>query len=346
MPYSTASRPAPALPSLEGPPLPEQASRAAVEWLVRLQAADANDALRRDWAQWLAADPDHARAWRHIESFGAHLRGLDAPLARGTLVRGGERRGRRGALKALALAAFAGSGAWLARDGLVLQWQDLNADYRTGTGQRRALTLTDGTRVDLDTRSAIALRYDDGQRLIQLLHGRILVATAPDPARAGWPARPLLVDTARGRLRPLGTRFVAQHLDDADLVAVLEGAVEILPRDAPAATRIVRAGEQSHYSRLAAEAPLRSDQQADAQAGAWAAGMLVARDMRLDAFIAELARYRPGRLACAPQVAALRVSGVYPLADPDRVLDMLTRTHPVEVRGMTRYWTTVTPREG
>ena len=48
MPYSTASRPAPALPSLEGPPLPEQASRAAVEWLVRLQAADANDALRRD----------------------------------------------------------------------------------------------------------------------------------------------------------------------------------------------------------------------------------------------------------------------------------------------------------
>ena len=26
--------------------------------------------------------------------------------------------------------------------------------------------------------------------------------------------------------------------------------------------------------------------------------------MRLDAFIAELARYRPGRLACAPQVAA------------------------------------------
>ena len=48
----------------------------------------------------------------------------------------------------------------LARDGLVLQWQDLNADYRTGTGQRRALTLTDGTRVDLDTRSAIALRYD------------------------------------------------------------------------------------------------------------------------------------------------------------------------------------------
>ena len=102
---------------------------------------------------------------------------------------------------------------------------------------------------DRDTRSAIALRYDDGQRLIQLLHGRILVATAPDPARAGWPARPLLVDTARGRLRPLGTRFVAQHLDDADLVAVLEGAVEILPRDAPAATRIVRAGEQSHYSR-------------------------------------------------------------------------------------------------
>lgn len=334
-----------ALPVLDGPPLPERASRDAVDWLVRLQAPDANDATRQAWARWLQADPDHARAWRHIESFGAHLRGLDAPLAHGTLRRGGARRNRRGALKLLALGAVAGTGAWLARDGLRWQWQDLHADYRTGTGERRALTLADGTRVDLDTRSAITIRYDDNQRRIELLHGRILVATAPDPVRPGWPARPLFVDTARGRLRPLGTRFVARHLADADLVAVLEGAVQIQPLDAPAAGRVVQAGEQSRYDRLGAEAPARTEQQADAQAGAWAAGMLVARDMRLDDFIAELARYRPGRLACAPEVAALRVSGIYPLADPDKVLDMLERTHPVEIRGVTRYWTTVARRE-
>ncbi len=103
--------PSSALPVLDGPPLPERASRDAVDWLVRLQAPDANDATRQAWARWLQADPDHARAWRHIESFGAHLRGLDAPLTHGTLRRGGARRNRRGALKLLALGAVAGTGA-------------------------------------------------------------------------------------------------------------------------------------------------------------------------------------------------------------------------------------------
>ncbi|KAJ8134279.1 hypothetical protein OY671_012508 [Metschnikowia pulcherrima] len=115
--------------------------------------------------------------------------------------------------------------------------------------------------------------------------------------------------------------------------------------DAPAAGRVVQAGEQSRYDRSGAEAPARTEQQADAQAGAWAAGMSVARDMRSDDFIAESARYRPGRSACAPEGAASRVSGIYPSADPDKVSDMLERTHPVEIRGVTRYWTTVARRE-
>jgi transmembrane sensor len=37
----------------------------------------------------------------------------------------------------------------------------------------------------------------------------------------------------------------------------------------------------------------------------------------------------------------LRLSGTYPLADTDRVLDTLTRILPVEVVFITRYWATV-----
>ncbi|KAG0759335.1 hypothetical protein G6F57_017955 [Rhizopus arrhizus] len=63
--------------------------------------------------------------------------------------------------------------------------------------------------------------------------------------------------------------------------------------------------------------------------------------MRLDAFVAELARYRSGLLRCDPAVADLRVSGVFSLRDTDRALDNLTRGLPVTVAYRSRYWVTV-----
>ena len=71
---------------------------------------------------------------------------------------------------------------------------------------------------------------------------------------------------------------------------------------------------------------------------------MVASQMRLDDFLAELSRYRRGRLGCDPAIAGLRVSGVYPLDNTDRVLAALTSALPVEVHTFTRYWVTLRPR--
>lgn len=72
--------------------------------------------------------------------------------------------------------------------------------------------------------------------------------------------------------------------------------------------------------------------------------MLAARDMPLADLIAELARHRPGVLRCHPAVAALRVSGVFPLRDTDASLDLLIQTRPLALRNRTRYWVSVEPR--
>ncbi|MNC72134.1 fec operon regulator FecR [compost metagenome] len=63
--------------------------------------------------------------------------------------------------------------------------------------------------------------------------------------------------------------------------------------------------------------------------------------MPLAEFASELGRYRPGLLRCAPEVAGLKVSGTYQLADTGQILQLLTRSLPVRVEYRTRYWVSI-----
>ena len=319
-----------------GASTPEAASLQAVEWLVRLQAGDATPEVEQAWRAWRDSDPEHEQSWLHVEGCMARMRALPAPLAHGTLTRkpihAQANAARRQSLTFLALLAV-GGGAWLAGgDEQARFWL---ADYRTGTGELRHVVLDDGTRIALNTASSIDVRYDARQRLVTLLRGEIMVSTARDPA-----GRPFLVQTAQGRLQPVGTRFAVRAGGEFTHLGVFAGAVDIVPEQATDAVRRLQAGEQVTFT----AGRIGSVEALPAGADAWTTGMLVAHDMPLADFIGELARYRHGRLACDPAIAHLRVSGIYPLADTTQVLDMLTRTLPVDVRQSTRFWVSVVPR--
>ncbi|MNP84020.1 fec operon regulator FecR [compost metagenome] len=60
--------------------------------------------------------------------------------------------------------------------------------------------------------------------------------------------------------------------------------------------------------------------------------------MRLADFLKEVNRYRRGYLACASDIADLRLSGVFRLEDTDKLLAILPRTLPVQLRYRTRWW--------
>lgn len=101
----------------------------------------------------------------------------------------------------------------------------------------------------------------------------------------------------------------------------------------------IDAGEAARFDRLAVQAPYKLA----ASAESWTQGMLVAEGMRLDAFVAELARYRTGVLRCDPSIASLRVSGVFPLRDTDRALHNLSLGLPVTISRRSSYWVSVLP---
>ncbi|HEY4802277.1 MAG TPA: FecR domain-containing protein [Paraburkholderia sp.] len=312
-------------------------ARSAVEWWLELQSDEVKDAQRLAFEQWRTAHVDHGRAWKHIQSVSRRLQTINddsaASAMRAALTRP-RSPARRAGVKALVLLFFAGGTAWVARDQLA--WRSWSADWRTGTGERRDVTLSDGTRLTLNTASAVDVRFTETERRIILLRGEIMIVTGHDDGAA---PRPFIAQTAQGASIPLGTRFSLRQEDSTTRLDVLDGAVRVEPARALAASRIVRAGERMRFT----STQTMSIEPTSADATAWTQGMLVASNMRLANFLAELGRYRDGYLRCDPSIADLRLSGTYPLADTDRVLNTLAASLPVRLEYLTRYWVMVKP---
>ncbi|WP_144640911.1 FecR domain-containing protein [Bordetella genomosp. 13] len=326
----------PMMPRVHGAPIPVAVSKAAVRWLIALDAPQATQQTREQWRAWLEADSAHARAWAHVQEMGVCLRQVNPAIAHSTLVQpdAAMSAGRRRALRMLAGGAVSAAGVWALQGST--GWQAWRADYRTAIGERRRIALADGGEVVLNTDSAVNIRFDEQRRLLHMVRGEMLVTTGQDRG-ASSAMRPFLVETAQGRLRALGTRFTVRQREDECLLSVLHGAVEVQPAEAQAESFVVDAGRQARFDRW----QLLDSMQADPAAGAWSNGMLVVHRMPLGEFVAELARYRSGYLGCDAAVAELAVSGIFPVDDTERVLDMLRKTLPVSVRSRTRYWVTV-----
>lgn len=303
----------------------DEAVQQAIAWRVRLASGAATAHELRLCADWRAADPQHEQAWQRLEHLGQQFAGVSAPPARQALAGAQVDRQRRRALKQLGLFGSLVAAGVLGQH--LQPWQPLLAQQRTGTGERRRLQLADGGTLYLNSDTALDIHYSNERRLIQLYRGEILVQTAADPL-----GRPFLVSTEHGLLRALGTRFQVRQQAAACELAVYQGAVEARPRGG--AAQRIEAGQRVHLSAGA----LHELGGADVDRGRWVDGLLVAHDMPLAEFLAELGRQRPGVLRCAPEVAGLRISGVFPLDDSDRVLAMLARTLPVRVVYRTRYW--------
>lgn len=319
-----------------GRPLSEAVADQAADWLTLLMSDEAGPEDQARCQAWRQAHPDHERAWRHIEAVTGRLQAMAPQAAYQALspyagrARGEGPAARRKALRLLLWGGVAtGSGLLASRSDTARQYV---ADHRSGKGEQRAITLADATRITLNTASAIDVRFDAQRRLVRLVAGEILVATG-HAGDGQADARPFFVQTGEGLIQALGTRFtVRQWPDGRTSVAVLQDRVEIAPD--LGRRQLLQAGQRATFTRGAVQ-DSGALQERDA---AWTRGQIVADQMRLQDFADELARYRPGWIRCSPEVAGLRLSGVFPLDDTDRILSALPSVLPVQVRLRTRYW--------
>lgn len=307
----------------------------AAQWFATLCAGSVTPQQNMKWQQWYQQHEDHRWAWQRVESLQGQLQSMPGKLSYQTLSHARQQSDvtRRRVLKGLLVLLGLG-GTWKASQ--TPAGQGLLADARTPTGEIKTLRLEDGSQLSLNTASAADIRFSPQQRLIRLHQGEISITTARDPQPV---SRPFLVETPQGMLRALGTEFIVRQRSDATELTVLRHAVEITLRDLPSQRLQVSEGHAVRFTRTA----FGDVTKMASGAGSWSKGVLSVSDWRLADVIDELSRYRNGHLNCDPQVANLRISGTFPLNDTDRVLDILSRTLPVKIQTMTRYWVNVVP---
>lgn len=306
-------------------PLPKSIVDEAARWIAVAEgdALSAEERVARD--AWLAADSRHVRAFSEMQDIWAHMAGVpETPTLRASLPERPARRSRRSAPRGPESARHRWTGPALAASlalvfiGLAEDWPTrLQADEMTATGERRVVTLPDGSTAQLDTHSAIAFDFVGNQRVVRLLSGEAAFIVAPDRSR------PFTVKAGGGSVTALGTRFLVRRNDDGASVTVTEHSVRVAYPDPQGPTAVVAEGQGLRYDAggLGRAAPTNT-----ADAMAWTEGVLVFKDAPLSQVVAEIGRYHRGYVRVLGDAQALRVSGVFRIDDPVAAIDQLQRS--------------------
>jgi transmembrane sensor len=228
----------------------------ASEWFVDFRVADVDERSRGRFDEWLRRSPEHIRAYMdiartYVELPSGKLAGKidvdsliayahsgenivpfndrgnaqsSAPRAmsaetnhRSSLVKRAEHtpslRRRFLAAASFTLVLLVAGAVW---------WNVVRfPSFRTDIGERRSITLADGSTVDLNARSRLRIEFSKKERRVSLLEGQALFQVSKDKNR------PFIVSSGDAMVRAVGTQFDVYRKATGTTVTVLEGRVAV-----------------------------------------------------------------------------------------------------------------------
>lgn len=98
--------------------------------------------------------------------------------------------------------------------------QRLNSDVASAAGERRPIQLADGSRLMLDSASAVDVDLRGPIRKVRLVQGQVFLSAIHD-------GRPFVVEVDEARIQVLGTRFSVSRGRDRNDVILLKGKVVV-----------------------------------------------------------------------------------------------------------------------
>jgi transmembrane sensor len=288
--------------------------RQAKDWVVHVATGELTSGDLNALARWQAQSPRHAQAYAQALQL---WHALGAPLQEAASIRAstpaartaGRLLGRRAFLGGALAATAAATGVMIVHPPLDL-WPSLAAlaaDYRTGVGEQRRITLTDQASIEMNTRTSLNIPGSASNTdSIELIAGEAAVVAGPEP---------LVVLAAQGRMAARDAQFTVRY-DGADVqVTSLGGFVDVEYRGRNVT---VQPREQVAYAGGRILPMTAIDPEVVA---GWREGLLVFEDERLSRVIEEVNRYRAGRIILVnAALGERRVTARFKLARLDAVL--------------------------
>jgi transmembrane sensor len=289
----------------------------AAQWAVRLDARPLTGEEQAELDQWLAADSRHSGALLRARAGWVNLDRLAALAGRGPSapprpVQPSRSRkhtfaNRRFFLAAsLATLVIAGAAAW---------WiHSQSGVYRSGVGEVRNVTLSDGSRMVLNTATEATVRFDKALRQVDLAAGEGLFQVAKDPAR------PFVVRAGSLSVRAVGTVFDVRAGNGRVDVTVTEGVVELVDNTRSGDNVIRRVAANEHASVMETrQVAVQSIPHDEAQRRlAWRDGMVDFAGEPLTNAVEEINRHNYRRIVVDdPSLASRPVVGLFRATDPD-----------------------------
>lgn len=334
----------------------------ACEWFVEFRAAPADEPLRQEFYAWLQQAPAHMAAYLDVasswnwtgtldvssrfpkEALIAQANGSDNLVAYPGFTPAGkpepQRRAALGWRRPVALAAAA-SALVLVAAVLVTAWLLSAPVYSTGIGQKRLITLPDGSTIHLNASSRVRVRYSKTRREIDLIRGQALFVDTYEPNR------PFIVRSPATVVRAIGTQFDVNLLDAETIVTVIQGQVAVAQKRPvlPIASNLLQpltyhtpaelptvylsAGEQLTVTPTRHLQPVRTNV---TDAIAWTHHQLIFASTALRDVAQEFNRYNDRRIVIAsPSLQTFRIDGVFSSTDPKSLIAFLQQYPGIKV---------------
>jgi transmembrane sensor len=302
------------------------ASEEAFRWMARKMSGAMNADERLAFEEWLKRAPGNRQAFADVERLlepadGAASELLAEEFERQLAEVAGER-GDRGR-KYFRMAAGIAAACVVAVVALFIARGDpaRTLAYETAIGQSQRVALADGSEIELNTSSRVAVTFDASSRTVALASGEVFFSVEKDRER------PFVVNTSSATIAVTGTSFSVSSHEGGAAVHVLTGVVDVAPKNGRRATLL--AGDKIEIDAAGAAGPI---ERFDAGvAFAWRTGKLRFEDAPLGDVVAELNRYFeiPITLADA-SLAGVLVTGEFDADDRATAIKALTTAFDLE----------------
>ncbi|TWC67877.1 FecR family protein [Pseudomonas sp. SJZ103] len=296
----------------------------AAQWFVRLQDGELSASERQRFEAWRNEHPDHPYEFDVLQGMWSATDLLPKARLQALCDGPAERPKRQAVLRyavaASVVAAALGLGLFSGLD----HPEPYSAEFSTRVGEHRQVALPDGSVLDLNSRSVVAVHYEKDRRGVELKQGEAMFSVEHDTRR------PFVVDAGAGQVTVTGTRFDVRRDDDQTRVMVEAGTVKVQGHSVDnVVTLTAGLGTQvDSKGRVAAAYDVNTE-----ELTAWRNGKLVFNNASLSEVVREVSRYREQPLRVGtPAVGRLRLTSVFKSDDTDALLKALPHILPVALR--------------